>query len=69
MFDNSQLATLILLGAFLVWALTRRDVRGSMWAPETLDTTCGLSQPWKATDSDVRMVTPTLYKGRTGRGQ
>jgi hypothetical protein len=28
MFDNRQLATLIILAAFLAWALTRRDVRG-----------------------------------------
>jgi hypothetical protein len=30
MFDNRQLATLILLAAFLTWALTRTEVRGTL---------------------------------------
>ncbi len=29
MFDNRQLATIVLLAAFFAWALSRRDVRGS----------------------------------------
>ncbi|MGH7930002.1 MAG: hypothetical protein ACREQV_19670 [Candidatus Binatia bacterium] len=32
MFDNRQLATLVLLGVFLAWALTKRSVRGSTFS-------------------------------------